>query len=171
MGAPPRHRIGRRELGRGMLALAAATMAGCAQDLTPRTVALRFLVEADVAINPNETGEPSPIVLRIYELKSITAFNQAQFFELLDNDTQKLGADLVAKREFELKPGDRQEYTRQTSLETRHIGVIGGFRVLESARWRVSTELNPDQGTNIVVTVTAQAVNVSTTQIRRFGVF
>jgi type VI secretion system protein VasD len=147
-------------------------LAGCAQvDLTPKTLQLRFLVDADQQINPNEQQEPSPVLLRIYELKSVTQFLQAQFFELLDNDTQKLGTDLVAKREFELKPGDKQEFARQTPLETRHIGVVAGFRAIDVSRWRAVTELDPDRGTNVVISVRAQSVDITTSSIRRFGLF
>lgn len=162
----------RRAVVLGGLATGSVSLAGCGQvDLTPKTLQLRFLVDADLQINPNEQQEPSPILLRVYELKSVTQFLQAQFFELLDNDSQKLGPDLVAKREFEMKPGDKQEFTRQTPLETRHIGVIAGFRAIDAARWRASTELDPDRGTNVVISVTAQAVDITTSSIRRFGLF
>lgn len=153
----------------GGIGLAAA---GCASlDTQPKTLQVKFSVEADSSINPNDAGEPSPVVVRVYELKSLSGFQQAQFFELLDNDAQKLGADLVSKREFEMKPGDKQNLDRTTSVDTHFIGVIAGFRNIDQATWRASAELMPDTPTNIVIKLTAQTVSIETTAIKKFGLF
>jgi type VI secretion system protein VasD len=147
-------------------------VAGCAGgDSGPKTTALRFIIAADELINPNSESQPSPALLRIYELKSLAAFQQASFFELLDNDTALLGQDMLAKREIEIKPGERQAFDRATPVETRFIGVIAGFREIDKATWRASIELAPQQGGSIVVKLTAQAVSISLTRDKSFGLF
>lgn len=140
--------------------LAAAAVAACSTDKSAKTTPIKFVVQADQLVNPNTRGEPSPVVVRIYELKSTTNFNQAQFFELFDNDAKRLGPDLVAKREFELKPGDKVDFERATPAETRNIGVIAGFRLGDDAQWRTTAEVKPDRDNTIVVKVTAQAISV-----------
>lgn len=144
----------------GGVLLIAAAVAACSTDKSAKTTPVKFVVQADQLVNPNARGEPSPVVVRIYELKSTTNFNQAQFFELLDNDAKRLGADLVAKREIELKPGDKVDFERATPIETRNIGVIAGFRLGDDAQWRTTAEVKPDRDNTIVVKVTAQAISI-----------
>ena len=50
----------------------------------PTRVVLEFEAAGD--INPNAEGRASPLVVRIYQLKSYSAFRKADFFSLYDND-------------------------------------------------------------------------------------
>jgi type VI secretion system protein VasD len=126
-----------------------------------KTTSLEFAIEADQEINPNENGEPSPIVLRVYELKTKSAFEQASFFELLDSDTQKLGPDLVAKREFEVKPGDKSTFTRDSPSDAKHIGVIAGFRQIDSATWRSVVDIVPDRTNSFLIALSSTSVKIT----------
>ncbi|WP_377828190.1 type VI secretion system lipoprotein TssJ [Bradyrhizobium lupini] len=143
----------------GALLLAAAA-SSCSTDKSSKTTPIRFEIEADELVNPNAHGIPSPVVVRIYELKSTTSFTQAQFFELFDDDAKRLGPDLVAKHELELTPGLRAEVERNTSIETRNVGVIAGFRSGNDAQWRTTAEIKPDRDNRISVKLTAQAVSI-----------
>jgi type VI secretion system protein VasD len=147
-------------------------LGGCGGgDKGPPTTGLRFIVSADDLINPNAESQPSPVVLRVYELKSLTAFEAATFFQLLDNDTAVLGPDMVAKREIEIKPGERQGFDRNTPVDTHFIGVVAGFRDIDSASWRAHLEITPQQSGLIVVKVTAQTVSIAWTKDRTLGLF
>ena len=147
-------------------------LGGCGGgDKGPPTTGLRFIVSADDLINPNPESQPSPVLLRIYELKQLTAFDQATFFQLLDNDTAVLGADMVAKREIEIKPGERQGFDRNTPVDTHYIGVVAGFREMDSATWRAHLEITPGPSGLIVVKVTAQTVSIAWTKDRTLGLF
>jgi len=166
-----RHRLPtltRRALAASLPLLA---LAACAGDTAPKTTGLRFIIQADDLINPNSRNEPSPVVLRLYELKSLNAFQQASFFELLDNDTTVLGQDLVGKREFEIKPGEKQAFERATPIETKYIGVIAGFRSMDSATWRANVEIEPDHSSAVVVKVTAGTMSIALTRDKTFGFF
>ena len=156
---------------RVLLLLPALALAGCGGDAAPKTTGLRFIVQADDEINPNVKNEASPVVLRIYELKSLNAFSQASLFELLDNDTAVLGADMVGKREIEIKPGEKQAFERATPVDTHYIGVIAGFRVIDQASWRASTQITPEKSGAVVVKVTAQAVTIAMTTDKTLGLF
>lgn len=137
-----------------------------------KTTALEFGIEADQEININTDGLPSPVVLRIYELKTKSAFEQASFFELLDGDSAKLGTDLVAKREFEVKPGEKASFKRDSPTDAKHIGVIAGFREIETAQWRSVVDIVPDRDNAFVIQVTALAVKISLARAsRNFGMF
>ena len=51
-------------------------------------------VEASEDLNPDYDGQASPLVVRMYQLKSPVAFNNATFFALYDSDVAELGDDL-----------------------------------------------------------------------------
>lgn len=150
----------RRELlARGGAVLTFGLLAACGGGgPSTKTTPLHFNIKADDLINPNRDGDASPVVVRIYELKNNTTFEQLDFFDLLDNDQQKLGQDLIAKRELELKPNDEIQFDRDTPIETRFIGVIVGFREIETAKWRTVTVVAPERKNIITVKITAQSI-------------
>ncbi|MGY0576290.1 type VI secretion system lipoprotein TssJ [Bradyrhizobium sp. RDM12] len=143
----------------GALLMAAAAIS-CSTDKVSKTTAINFVIEADDFVNPNAHGKPSPVVVRIYELKSTAIFTQAQFFELFDDDVKRLGPDLVAKREVELAPGDKVDFERNTPIETRNVGVIAGFHSGNDAQWRSTAEIKPDRDNRISVKLIAEAVSI-----------
>ncbi len=142
----------------GLLALG---LSGCgsAPDPTP----LNISINADVAVNPGESGQASPIVVRVYELKSIKAFNNASFFDF-DDEAKTLGADLIASNEYELVPGSSKEYTAKVSSEAAYIGVVASFRDIQSAKWKDSIELRKEKKNKFVVYVTGLAVRIQKIQ-------
>lgn len=143
----------------GALLVVAASVS-CSTDRSLTTTPIKFVIQADQLVNPNVDGKPSPIVVRIYELKSATNFSQAQFYELFDNDSKRLGPDLIAKREIELTPGGKVDFERNTPFEARNIGVIAGFRIGEDAQWRSIAAIKADRDNRILVRLTARAVNI-----------
>ncbi|MGY3396422.1 type VI secretion system protein VasD [Bradyrhizobium sp. USDA 3311] len=155
----PRNKFHRLAVVSGALLVVTATVS-CSIDKSMKTTPIKFVIQADNLVNPNARGTPSPVVVRIYELKSATNFTQAQFFELFDNDAKRLGPDLVAKREIALTPGAKEAFERNTPVETRYIGVIAGFRMGDEAQWRSTAEIKPDRDNTILVKLTAQAVNI-----------
>lgn len=137
-----------------------------------RTTSLAVTIEADERINTNERDEPSPILLRLYELTAPSAFRQASFFDLLDNDTARLGTDLVAKREFELTPGETQTFARATPEATKHIGVMAGFREIGSARWRALADLPAQDESAFLIKIDATTVTLTLQRPpRTLGIF
>ncbi len=166
-----RHYRTRRGFVAGLVGLPLGLPLVACASMEPKKTPLKFLVQADQLINPDDRGNPFPIVLRIYKLKQSSQFTQLSFFDLLDTDANKLGTDLVAKREIELKPGDTQSFDRDTPLDTRYIGVIAGFRNIENSHWRAVGEIKPDHGNQIVIKVTAFSVNLDAVANKTLGIF
>lgn len=114
-------------------ALLLVLLTGCPGS-TPAT--LKADVSASLQVNPDNKGRASPITVRIYELKSRAAFESADFFSLWDRDREVLGADLVARDEIPLRPGDKPQIERKLKPETQFFAVVAGFRDIERAKWR-----------------------------------
>ena len=110
-------------------------------------------IEAMPDINPDADGVPSPLVVRMYQLKSPTAFNNATFFALYDSDTAELGEDLKGKEELELQPGQKLELERELAPEVRFVGFIAGYRDIDNATWRAVAELEEGSSNDITIAV------------------
>ena len=93
------------------LALAPLLLVGCIADAAsgvtsavldkifeegPTEIEAEMIAKADV--NPDYDGQPSPLVVRMYQLSSPTAFKNAGFFALYDGDVATLGNESSPRR-------------------------------------------------------------------------
>ena len=109
--------------------------------LDPVTLQVTLIASADV--NPDVRGRASPLSVRIFELRSRSAFDAADFFSLYDREQATLGTELLAKEQYILRPGDTQGYTRKAQGEARFLGVVAAYRDLEGSTWRVAAGIAP----------------------------
>ncbi|MDQ0505587.1 type VI secretion system lipoprotein TssJ [Xanthobacter agilis] len=166
--------LSRREALRGLLASGAAlSLGGCATPGPPPVVVTptRITIRADENINPNQSGVPSPVVIKLYDLKATTNFMAASFFELLDNDVTRLGPEMISKQEVEIVPGTAREVEHDITGDAKYLGVIAGFRDISAAQWRTFVDLTPGKTNYLLVTVTSLAVNVELNGTRDKGWF
>jgi type VI secretion system protein VasD len=117
-------------------------------------------IKAEPAVNPDRGGRPSPIVVRVYELKAVAAFNGADFFALYDKEQETIGGDLVGREEFLLQPSESRQYRRQFQPDTKFIGVIGAYRDLEQSRWRQVVPVPAKGKATLTISVQARAVSL-----------
>jgi type VI secretion system protein VasD len=104
---------------------------------------LNLRIRASDTVNPSVSGRPSPLMLRIYELKSDTAFAGSDFLTLFQNDRGALGADLVKRDELTLRPGEERVVDRLLDVETRQLAFLAAYRDLERAQWRLVRPVRP----------------------------
>jgi type VI secretion system protein VasD len=146
----------RRALVAGAVTLLGLTATGCG---TPKGGDLNSSLQAAADLNPSVNQRPSPLLIRVYELKSAAAFNQADFMSLYQSDQATLGADLLARDEFTLQPGESRPYSRTMAPETRAIGVFAAYRNLEKARWRVVVPVQPGKSVKLLIRADALAIS------------
>jgi type VI secretion system protein VasD len=160
-GAMPRSR---RALFTTAWLAAVTVLAGCAgAPKPPKPTQVEGTIAASPGLNPSVNQRPSPLLVRIYELRSPTAFNQADFMSLYQGDQAALAADLVVREEIMLQPGESRPFTRQLNPDTRFIGVIGAYRNLERATWRAVVPIKPNQSQKI--SVRAEALTLTATAL------
>lgn len=125
----------------GWLVLSGASiwLSACASTSAPvvkEQTSLRLNIGANENVNPNEWGTAAPILVRVYELKAPTAFENADFFTLQSDDRKILVDDALVVDEFILRPGDTREIVRKSHRATTAIGVLAGYRDLGKSIWR-----------------------------------
>lgn len=119
----------------------ALLLAGCGA--TERSVAVPYSITLDVApdVNPDLNRKPSPIVLKVFQLKTASAFESADFFSLQDKPQSVLGADLLGVDRIILRPGDARTLHYRGNVDAGAIGIVAEYRVLEKNRWRMTVPL------------------------------
>jgi type VI secretion system protein VasD len=124
-----------------------------------------IVVSADV--NPDSAGRPSPIVVRLYQLKEEGAFNAASYFSLWDKEQSALGPSLESREEYELQPGQARELILKIPPEARYLGAVAAYRDLNNSRWKALSPA-PEKGLldfvrkhKLIVTVERAAVKIA----------
>ncbi|QSA96413.1 type VI secretion system lipoprotein TssJ [Methylococcus sp. EFPC2] len=145
----------------------AAALSGCGlfaakDEPPPPPPPTRVELKIDVAgnINPGADGQPAPLLLRVYELKGLSAFNSADFFALYDKEQATLGADWSRKQEFLLKPGEQRTLSLEPEADVQFIGVFAAYRQLDTALWRASAPVKPHQTVPLELKISGTQLNL-----------
>ena len=121
-----------------LLLSACAVLSSCAAaPPKPQPINVKLNIIASADVNPDAQSRPSPIVVRIFQLKDDAAFKDADFFTLYDKEEATLAASLVSRVEYEVAPGETHVADYAVAPETRFIGVIAAYRSIRDAQWRV----------------------------------
>lgn len=114
----------------------AAALSGCSS-APAKPAEAKARIAATAEVNPNTSGRPSPIHVRIFQLKEEGAFLDADFWALVDKETETLGASLVQRQEFDLTPGETREFPLKIAPDARVLGVMAEYADYRNAQWRV----------------------------------
>ncbi len=107
---------------------------------------LTFVANTD--INPDDNQTPSPLIIRMYELKTPTLFENANFIDLYERDTEVLGGSLLGKQRLKhLKPGETRKESFVLSKETKYVGLYAEFLKYKDAKYQL---VIPVAQTNVV---------------------
>ena len=146
----------------GVLALAACATPPPPPPPPPPPVIseIQLLVVAGPDVNPDARKRASPVLVRIYALKSAAPFEAADFFSLYEKDTATLGGELVQREEFLLRPGEEKALPLKFGPEVKSIGVMVGFRDLERARWRDVHAINIGKAAELKVKLNGSQIGL-----------
>lgn len=148
----------RRALLLGSLLLANTGCMVANSVVTPSTT-LDF--RASTALNPDITGRPSPLVVRVLELSEARQFASADFFRLYEHADQELGSHLLKTHELDIQPGQNHVQDLQLNPATRHLGIIAAYRDIETARWRVVLTAKPRHYKTLQILLQPLALDIS----------
>lgn len=117
------------------IVMMAVSLVACASS-APKPTKARMTVIAQADVNPDADGRPSPVVVRVYQLQQDAKFANADFFALFDDEQQALGADLLARDEITLAPGERKQLQVDVKGEAKFLGAIAAYRDIRNSQWR-----------------------------------
>jgi type VI secretion system protein VasD len=121
------------------LLFAASLLTGCGS-APSKPASAKATLEASSDVNPNSSGRPSPIHVRIFQLKEDGAFMSADFWALVDKEQETLGDSLVQRLEHDLVPGEKREFELKIAPEARVLAVMAEYADYRNADWRVTAQ-------------------------------
>lgn len=139
--------------------VALALLAGCASISPFSTMTkLNLSLIADDQLNPDLNGRPSPVVVRLFELKHPVAFENADFFSLYERARETLAPDLVFSEELELRPGETVELKLAITGGGRYVGVLAAYRDLPHSQWRYTLPVSAAKLTQARLTLSQAGI-------------
>ena len=137
-----------------------AAISGCGSKPPPPTL-VELTIAAGPGINPEPDGRPSPVILRVYQLGSIGAFEKADFFQLYDKENAALGTDLIGRDQVVLEPGASKTLKFELKPMAKFVGIMAAFRNIDQSEWRADAEIPPNKTTKLTVTVDKLSIKIA----------
>lgn len=134
-------------------------LSGCSA-LSPfsNVTKLDLVLQGNDQLNPDLNGRPSPIVLRLLELKHPVAFENTDFFSLYQRPKEALAPDMVVQEELELRPGESRTLRLSVNDGSRYVGVLAAYRDLPETNWRYVIALEPREHTSVWLRLDARGI-------------
>jgi type VI secretion system protein VasD len=127
----------------------AATLLGCSAKPAPAakeptacqpTIPV-LSVSASDRINPSAAGQPRPVQLRVYQLKSDAKLVTAKFEDIWQNDAAALEPDLVKVDEYTVFPGETKVLKVSRNADAHNLAAVALFREPQGKTWFLTYEL------------------------------
>jgi len=153
---------------KGLLAMFVLLWGACGQAAladppgTSGATTLELTVVGGPALNPNSEGRPSPVVVRIFDLAAVSAFQAADYAGLFEHPGDALKREVLAQEELVLRPGDIQERSRTLAPQVQALGIAAGFRDLEHALWRLAVPLKAGRRNFVLIDLDRDTVRLDT---------
>jgi len=123
----------------------------------PARVAVTLNAAANV--NPDPSGKPLSVVVRVYQLKDKGRLESADYNAIFRTDKETLSDDFLAVQERVVKPSTSEILEIQANPMAKYVGVVALFRSPTGDTWR---RLIPVGGKkqSIKLTVREQAIEL-----------
>ncbi|WP_438013923.1 type VI secretion system lipoprotein TssJ [Sorangium sp. So ce315] len=131
-----------------LVAALPAALAGCTSAAPPPPAApapcdvqiVTLSIYASDTINPNENGNPRPVVVRLYQLKSSARMENATYDRILLRDKETLEDDLAKVDEVEVFPNDLVEVKFERLPDASHLVGAAMFHSPKGSSWKTFYE-------------------------------
>lgn len=117
----------------GKFLLLAALLAMTAACSTPQA---RLTISSTANLNLNDSDEPLPVMVNIYQLADNKAFEGASFEDLWKKDLATLGDSMLTKETITINPGSQERLVFERHAQAKFIGAMAIFRKPEKQAWR-----------------------------------
>jgi type VI secretion system protein VasD len=99
-------------------------------------VELQFTVEPDINPDDSNNNQPSPLVVRIYELADKEQYQHAQFRDIFFDDKKILGDDFIKKHVLKpFIPGKSRTDSFTLKKGTAYVGLFAEFVQYKDAKF------------------------------------
>lgn len=126
----------------------------------PKPTILTVQYDASTDLNPDIYGKPAPLVVAMYQLKSVADLEDRDFYSLDKNNGDVLGEALVAKDQVEIRPNQTLTLNEKLSPEANHIAFVASYRDIDNATWRLITPIEDIKSKKLTIVLGANAIKL-----------
>ncbi len=91
-------------------------------------------------INPNENGNPRPVVVRLYQLQSDLNLQNARYDDVLLRESETLGKDVMKVDEVRVFTNDHLQIKFERIKEASFLGAVALFHGPKGQSWKTFYE-------------------------------
>jgi len=158
---------GLRQRAAGALVLLLAGSCSPPPPPPPTVIKVQATAAADANVTPQGAG--APVIIRVYQLASKSAFEGAEFHPIFNRDAATLGADLVKKDEFLLAPGSSKSLALAPADNVHAIGVFAAYRDFQNVTWRADADIPTNQTTTVTITADRAGIKMQAASVKPAG--
>jgi type VI secretion system protein VasD len=125
-------------------------------------VRLSMVMSAAPNVNPDVSGQPLSVVVRIYQLKDKGRLESADYNALMKSDKDTLAEDLLERQERVVQPGSQQTLDISANPAANYVGVVALFRSPSGETWRKIIPLG-GKTQKVTISLHEQVVDVTAT--------
>jgi type VI secretion system protein VasD len=114
-------------------------LAACSSKYDPKTepTTITYSMVANEEVNPNVSGEATPIEIQVFELEDDSMFLAADYDQLVEDAEKVLKNNYVDHSDYALLPGQFKYIdTTEVDEDTRYIGVMARYVDPEQSQWK-----------------------------------
>lgn len=135
-------------------AAALVALAAC----TPQATSVAVNVTGSADLN----GGGVPARATVYYLRSTAKFNSLDYAALAGDPQAALGADLISTSSVVVSPGQARQLSASFDGDVPvAVGVVAGFRAIDTAKWRATTSISGGKANALTVAMGSGAVSIS----------
>jgi len=102
----------------------------------PAPPMVELSIKASSDLNPNASGTPVSVAVRLYSLNARGRFASADAYALMDREAAVLSDERAGSEEVVVRPGETRMLTLAPKAGVRFLGVAVLFRDIDRAQWR-----------------------------------
>ena len=114
-------------------------------------------------LNTDNKNHPFSVVIRIYQLKQSSMFQQAFYDIFLDPQREKeaLGGDIIAVKDITLIPGQTYINVEKIAATADYVGVVALFHTPAAGRWKLIFPTKDNNKTGLTLGMNACSITVT----------
>jgi type VI secretion system protein VasD len=123
-----------------------------------------FKLVASDNLNSDGQKHPFSVVVRVYQLKQSSAFQQAFYDIFLNPQKEKdaLSNDVISVKEITLIPGQTYINAEKISATADYIGIVALFQTPASSRWKLTFATKEINSTGLILGLSDCSITVAT---------
>ena len=142
----------------GLLCIAAC---GSNEPKEDGVIDLTLNIKVSTDVNPDDSGRASPLFLQVFELRTTSAMNKADYLEVYRDPQLALGADLINATEIgPLFPGSEVKAQLRFAPASTAVGFLGEFNRYSEMQASQTLYLEPGKDREISLRIDIYGIHI-----------